>query len=300
MRIYIAFALLVGLSLSACQQDSKPATLTSANGYEYVNHTNLEGETPEPGSFAYFQAYMRNGDSVVYSTRTQEQTPFVQIPAEGAPRMGKPSPVEDVVAELAIGDSATVAINIDTLPRKPRGFENTSEILYDVVLVEVLDAAAHQERMAALQAKQQAKADETKAMLPQVEQTLNTTLEQYRNGELGDQLQETASGLKYVIHEEGTGEQAAAGKNVSVHYYGALAEDGSKFDTSYERGQPITFPLGQGQVIPGWDEGIALLKEGAKATLLIPSDLGYGAQGAPPRIPGGAELAFYVELVEVQ
>jgi peptidylprolyl isomerase len=109
----------------------------------------------------------------------------------------------------------------------------------------------------------------------------------------------TASGLYYVVEKEGTGAQAAAGKNVSVHYTGTLA-DGKKFDSSYDRNQPITFVLGQGQVIRGWDEGIALMKVGSKLKLIIPYNLAYGEQGFPPVIPAKATLIFDTELVEVK
>ncbi len=109
----------------------------------------------------------------------------------------------------------------------------------------------------------------------------------------------TASGLYYIMEKEGTGEQAATGKTVSVHYNGTLAS-GKKFDASYDRGEPIKFPLGQGMVIPGWEEGIALLKVGGKAKLIIPYNLAYGEQGRPPIIPGKANLIFDVELMGVK
>ncbi|MEM7344249.1 MAG: FKBP-type peptidyl-prolyl cis-trans isomerase [Chloroflexota bacterium] len=106
----------------------------------------------------------------------------------------------------------------------------------------------------------------------------------------------TASGLQYVILEEGSGDSPQPGDIVQVHYAGTL-EDGTEFDNSYKRGQPIEFPLGTGRVIPGWDEGIALLKVGDKAKLVIPPDLGYGAAGAGGAIPPNATLIFEVELV---
>ena len=109
----------------------------------------------------------------------------------------------------------------------------------------------------------------------------------------------TASGLYYVIEKEGTGAQAVKGKQVSVHYAGSL-QDGSEFDNSFKRGQPITFQLGEGQVISGWDEGIALMKEGAKYKLIIPYQLAYGENGRPPVIPAKATLIFDTELVKVQ
>ena len=107
------------------------------------------------------------------------------------------------------------------------------------------------------------------------------------------------TGLYYIIEKPGEGEQAVSGKTVSVHYNGTLSS-GKKFDSSYDRGEPIEFPLGQGMVIPGWDEGIALLKVGGKAKLIIPYNLAYGEQGRPPTIPGKANLIFDVELVGVK
>lgn len=111
--------------------------------------------------------------------------------------------------------------------------------------------------------------------------------------------EETASGLRYKILENGSGKQATKGAGVSVHYKGQLV-DGSVFDSSYKRKEPIDFTVGVGQVIKGWDEGILLLKVGDKARLVIPSDLGYGAAGAGGVIPPNAILIFDVELVAVK
>lgn len=108
----------------------------------------------------------------------------------------------------------------------------------------------------------------------------------------------TNSGLQYNERKEGKGKAAARGKTVSVHYIGRL-ENGKEFDNSYKRGQPIQFTLGVGQVIAGWDEGIALMKEGGEATLIIPPNLGYGSSGAGNVIPPNATLIFDVELVQV-
>jgi len=107
----------------------------------------------------------------------------------------------------------------------------------------------------------------------------------------------TESGLEYVEKKAGTGAAAQKGRDVSVHYAGRL-EDGTEFDNSFKRGEPIKFKLGVGQVIAGWDEGIGLMKEGGTATLTIPAHLGYGQQGAGGVIPPNATLIFEVELVK--
>jgi FKBP-type peptidyl-prolyl cis-trans isomerase len=109
---------------------------------------------------------------------------------------------------------------------------------------------------------------------------------------------QTDSGLRYKIIQKGSGAQAEKGKSVSVHYEGSL-DNGQVFDSSYRRKDPITFTLGIGQVIQGWDEGIALLQEGDKARFVIPSYLGYGERGAGGVIPPNATLVFDVELVKV-
>ena len=109
----------------------------------------------------------------------------------------------------------------------------------------------------------------------------------------------TNSGLQYDDLEEGTGEAAKAGNTVEVHYTGWL-KDGKKFDSSHDRKQPFSFRLGAGQVIKGWDEGVAGMKVGGKRKLIIPAALGYGSRGAGGVIPPNAELTFEVELLEVK
>ena len=109
----------------------------------------------------------------------------------------------------------------------------------------------------------------------------------------------TNSGLKYWDIKVGNGTAALKGQSVKVHYTGWLLE-GKKFDSSLDRGQPFEFSLGAGQVIKGWDEGVAGMKVGGKRQLRIPPELGYGLRGAPPVIPPGAFLIFDVELLDVK
>ena len=109
----------------------------------------------------------------------------------------------------------------------------------------------------------------------------------------------TKTGLKYVDIKEGTGPSPQRGQTVSVHYTGTL-ENGTKFDSSVDRGKPFEFKIGTGSVIKGWDEGLMTMKVGGKRKLIIPSNLGYGPQGSPPKIPGNSTLIFDVELLEIK
>jgi FKBP-type peptidyl-prolyl cis-trans isomerase len=109
----------------------------------------------------------------------------------------------------------------------------------------------------------------------------------------------TGSGLQVIEMQAGTGEEARSGHEVTVHYTGWLT-DGRKFDSSRDRGDPFKFALGRGQVIRGWDEGVAGMKVGGRRRLVIPADLGYGQRGAGAAIPPGATLLFNVELLGVR
>ena len=118
-------------------------------------------------------------------------------------------------------------------------------------------------------------------------------------GDLVAGFDKTDSGLYHKIIQKGDGPKPESGNTVSVHYKGMLA-DGTTFDSSYKRGNPIDFPVGMGHVIAGWDEGILMLNKGDKARFVIPSDLGYGAQGAGGVIPPNATLVFDVELMDIK
>lgn len=116
---------------------------------------------------------------------------------------------------------------------------------------------------------------------------------------MSEEMITTDSGLQYVDNVEGGGDVAEKGQTVGVHYTGTL-EDGTKFDSSRDRNEVFSFPLGAGYVIKGWDEGVQGMKVGGQRKLVIPSELGYGAQGAGGVIPANATLIFDVELVGVQ
>lgn len=259
------------------------------------------GNPPKSGDFVYFHATMQTeGDSVLVNTReVGGDLPVMKVAPDSLVDNEQIGPVEDVIRFLRVGDSAVVRVNLAQFPSKPPGMENDSVLLYYIMPQEIVSEEEFTERQNKLQAEMEAKRAAVTAREPEMLEFAESVHRDYKAGKLAD-VQTTESGLKYVIHEEGSGPRAEVGRGVVVQYIGKLVENGNVFDQSFQRGQGIPFPLGQGRVIPGWDEGIALLKEGARASLFIPAELGYGAQGAGGDIPPNSELMFYVELEEVQ
>lgn len=297
MRNLILLLIAVLTVASACQSNEKKVT---ESGYPYEHHLKKGGVTPQPGEYVSFHVQMRNGDSVIVSSRQQPNVPKIMIPepptdAESAKRV---SPLIGALKLMSEGDSLTLFYPIDTLPQKPKNFENADFMIYDLVLLDIMSAEEYQAEAEEMRKKQEAERATNQARESEVAEQVKSIAAEYTSGALADKIQTTDSGLKYIIHEDGTGETAKPRQTVKVQYYGALT-DGEQFDNSFKRGTPFTFPLGAGQVIRGWDEGVALLKKGSKATFFIPSELGYGAAGSPPRIPGGSELIFYIEVEDI-
>lgn len=294
ISLFVVVALVSVLFALGCKKESK----RTASGYEYIVQKSTGGAKPKIGEYVYFHAQMRIQDSVANSSRMTGSAPFLKITEPTDEPNKQTSPIEEVLREMAVGDSVTIILNIDTIPNKPPGFENIKELYYDVVAIEIKSADKF-EQDAEVERKKQ---DELRVQLmgreKDVAGALSNTLNQYNSGSINSQIKTTPSGLKYYIVKEGTGKKAEAGKVVSVNYYGVL-KSGQMFDNSFTRGMPFSFALGRGNVIKGWDEGIALLKEGGQAYLFIPGALGYGEAGAPPTIPANAELIFFVELDKV-
>lgn len=298
MRKYSLSALFALLILAACSSPS--ADRETPNGVPYTIHTAGDGEKLVEGMVAYIHVNMRTTDSLLFSTQDAGETQAVPVPPDSIPG-DQMDPVRDVLRFLSVGDSATLTFQIDTIPQfqLPPALQGQENVYYDVTVYEALDEVAFQARQEAKQAELAAVAAEVRERGEERRSFANGVYEAYKTGTLED-VQTTESGLSYVIHEQGSGARPEPNQGVSVHYIGMLTADGSIFDQSFLEGNPIQFPIGVGRVIPGWDEGIALLTVGSKAKLIIPANLGYGARGAGGVIPPNATLIFEVELVAVQ
>lgn len=298
-----ALALTIGVStLSSCQKTK----VTEKDGIE-VTYIKEGSEKAPNGQFLLYNLEISTAsDSVIYSTLTQPFPGYLMANDSLTPQNG----MDEIFLNLKKGDSIT--------------FQSTAKVIFsgthpefltesDLLTVKLgafdvkTDSAMQAFYMEVMMAEQAKSAERAKVLV--VEE--GTKIEAYAK-EKGLNVQKTENGLYYVIETEGTGEATTPGTTMLVNYAGYLL-DGTLFDTSieavakanniYTEGrsyEPLPVNVGMGQVIPGWDEGLMLLKKGSKAKFLIPSPLAYGEAGAGAMIPANSILVFDVEVTDVQ
>jgi FKBP-type peptidyl-prolyl cis-trans isomerase FkpA len=300
------------IGLNACNQAANFAKTKSGIEYKIFDKDGkaktIKPETAEADYkknigqiIALHVEYHTAKDSVLFQSRKQQMGYPVRVPLQEVARKGG---LEEAISLLQPGDSGVFRFNADSLSLKTTGqpappqikkHGNTMTLFVKVAAIQSqADAmAAQQKAMQEMQTKMKQHEDAQKPLDAKV-------IEEYvQKNNL--KTQQTPSGLHYIVTQPGTGAKPQKGETVSVQYRGTLLS-GKEFDSSAKGngGKPIDFPLGMGAVIPGWDEGIALLSKGSKAVFLIPSGLAYGQRGAGADIPADAVLRFDVELVDIK
>ncbi|MEN0047052.1 MAG: FKBP-type peptidyl-prolyl cis-trans isomerase [Bacteroidota bacterium] len=268
------------------------------NGYPVVFHTNKEGNPPKVGEYINFRMYIRNDEGIVFSTQknklaneTYKTAPYTVVK--------DPSPQMDAFGMMSPGDSLTLYYQIDTMASKPKGFEKSDMVYYDLVMLDVLTAAEYN---GIQREKLNAEAAEKRAITerePEVRDLLNKTLQQYKNDELGIKLREANNGLRYMILEQGNGTKIESANDVRHHFY-CITEDGEPFGGSFATGETYSVIVGSRKVIAGWESGLRLFEEGSKGILIVPSALAYGEQGLPGKVPPNTDLMFYIDVAKVR
>ncbi|MFN0035618.1 MAG: FKBP-type peptidyl-prolyl cis-trans isomerase [Saprospiraceae bacterium] len=271
----------------ACQKGKE---VTTANGNRVVNHTNLEGPKVTYGNTVLINVDTWVNDSLVQSTARDGGAREIALP-DSSLMKGKTPAVFEALMMMTKGDSATVYQPLDSIMKKgiPKEFGEVKEIRYEVKLEDIITPEMMEER----RKEEMKKIEAAQAQGMLIAETVKVMLADYKAKKL-ENLKKSASGLEYVIIEQGTGAALKDGESVPTSYFGARKADGVMFDNSYDRGGPTPFTVGG--LIPGFNEGMKLLNRGGKALLFIPSALGYGAQGAGADIPPNADLVFYIEM----
>lgn len=263
----------LGLIMASCGTGQKK----TPGGVEYIVHKSGSGAQLKLGDTVLMNISQRLNDSVLAESRKVLGAPVPVLIAKSVEKYD----LMEGLALLKEGDSATFIIPYDSLPEPRPPFGKKGDKLKVTFAVVGKYSAAKQKAADEKEIKEYLDKNKLKA----------TT---------------TPEGVYVAVSQEGTGEQPKEGDTVFVHYTGKLL-NGKTFDSSLDstlrpgmKLEPIKFPLGRGFVIKGWDAGIAALKKGSKATLLIPSTLAYGLQGSPPAIPSNSVLTFEVQLVDVK
>lgn len=263
-----------------------PASMTE-HGYRFYHHVNKGGQKPKRGETikAYVNVFI--GDTLMSSSRKNLGGPYkYDIPAADATLDHYP-PIFDAALLMGLGDSATIFQPIDSTMRKfiPKGVQHEKELRFEIMMFQIITQ------------EEKAKADQAFAVrASRLKLDVQNKTKEYASGLLKEQITSTPSGLKALILNKGAGKPIKKGEAVQVHYFGLLT-NGDVFDNSFDRRHPLAFPVGVGQMIPGFDEGVQLLNHGGKAYLFIPSQLGYGEEvAAGGKIPANSELVFYIEV----
>ena len=335
-QLALAAGLLSFASLTACNKDGGEFAKTKS-GIEYKifkkvgnDYERREiGPEGDPtykdrvGKFLLGNMQYRTGkDSVLQNTRADVGMP-VPLPLQEVKKKGMP---DEALSLLQPGDSGVFRFQVNSLmkgqpvpPFLKRGgnvvqmFVSTTNKLATQEEAQAMQPELQKRSMASQMKKRMASPEFAKQMQAQKEAQAKMmaspeVVAQMKKDDVilqdyikknGLTVQKTPSGVYYQVLKPGTGATPKMGQTVSVNYNGTLLS-GKLFDSSDKQGRPIDFPIGMGQVIPGWDEGIAMLTPGSKAILLIPSPLAYGTRGAGAEIPANSPLRFEVELVAVQ
>ena len=267
-----------------------------------------------PGDSAYstrqgrfllgYVAFLTGRDSVLQSSRQQMRNNPIPVPLQAVTKKGGQ---EEAISLVLPGDSGVFRFAADSLfpgrPVPPELKRAGNVLVVRVVGVRLVNEATARAEMQRLQTQMMAEqAAKTKAHSAQQLAKDDAAIQAYlQKNKLTAKARKTPGGTWYVVTLRGQGLPPKKGQTVSVKYRGTVLATGQEFDSSAKHGgTPFDFVLGQGQVIPGWDQGIAVLPKGSKAMLLIPSTLAYGERGSPPAIPANAPLRFDVELVGVK
>jgi len=281
-KFFLLFTIVIVFIVS-CKQSEFPGFKEANSGLLYKIHIDNKGIKAVPGDYMTLEmTYKTNEDSLLFDAQGQTFPLQLEEPVFAGD-------INEALALLGIGDSATFVIRADSfliknakLTQLPSFVNEQSKVIFYVKVHNIQTL----EQLQAEEAKQELIAQQNE------EQIISEYIELEHITE-----QPSASGLYFILDKAGKGKHAAVGKRVTVHFKGMFL-DGTVFDSSYDRDTPVSFQLGMGEVLSGWDEGVAKMKVGDEATLIIPSQLGYGTGRG--QIPPYTPLIFKIKLIDVK
>lgn len=304
MKNFFLF-LSITLFFASCRQSKHDGFEKTSNGL-YYQFIRKSGSASKPALKDVLFCRMslsvlkEQGDSLIFDSKRSPDYPkdikFLQVDSNSFK-----GDIMEGLALMAKGDSAEFIVNADSfflkankLDKLPSWIKPGSELIFRIGLVDIKSENETTQIISELQAKYEAeRQDKLKAAAEEEPELIKGYLEKNNH-----KIKPTGSGLYFISTHAGNGPKPRIGQKVTVHYTGYFI-NGRKFDSSLDRNQPITFPLGQDSVIAGWDEGIAMMQLGSAATIVIPSVLAYGSNGNEV-IPPYSPLVFDVQLIKIE
>lgn len=328
MKNLITLLGFVVVLLAGCKEP-KPVVKTfstTISGFQYILHVDKPGEVAKSGDRVYYHVAHRNGSITTFDSRRQGSKPNSMFLPDFTNGAVKPTGLLDVMRHMSAGDSATVRMDLSKLPMKPRGYEYSNYMDYDVKMVRVetgQDALLHkiQQQVKVMDAEitplrvdteggvtdedpslSSDQRDEmwNRSIVEQMRSVMRTVTGEYRAGTLNqkNRLTTLPSGLKILHVQKGTGNTVKSDDNVSIKYIGTTIE-GKLFDSNFKRTQNFDFALGKNEVIPGLEEGVKQMALGGKAIIFVPANLAFGAKGRKDVQPN-SEVAYLVTLHDIK
>jgi FKBP-type peptidyl-prolyl cis-trans isomerase len=292
---------LVEIKTLADRQNEKQEILAKMErhpkGFFWTKHKTGRGASSNPGDEVTFSFTLRKDDKIRYKTENGINDKII-IPSDANTQ----TPLHTSIQELKVGDSVTISFEVERMPIDMKdavaadGFFSGDLMTMDVAVYSIRDSAIVAKEYEIAIKKEQEEMVRLLKEGDKNEAKLQKTIEQVKAKKID--LEGTESGLLYVIHEKGDGHTKHEGEGISMNYIGSLYNGSKKFDSSYERGRPLKFEVGENSgMINGMNEIAGLLSKGAKATVFIPSHLAYGEAGSGDIIPPNAMLVFYIDVL---
>lgn len=299
MRIFSLFIIAMAVAVGCNSGSSgKPSVEgITEDGFKYnIYKTGSSNQIAKAGQYIYFTSGVLLDDD----SELQPVSDIVrmQIPSDTAVLDPfQQNPVIDILKQMSPGDSANVYVDLDSIPQAKMQFPENKFINNYFIVESIVDEEVALDDIAREQQENMIKMQEAQNKASEVDSLVTHYLAEYKKGALENDLQKLEDGLEIFTVKSGSGDEIGNGA-IQVHYWGVLKEDGSMFDNSYQRGQAFPLNVGAGSVIKGWDVGVAKLHKGEEALLFIPSEMGYGENGAGEAIPPNADLVFFVEVLK--
>ncbi len=295
-RQVICLGLLTTFLLLSCVSEPKKRPSTNSKGHRYTYHQLSEGRQAKAGEHILYHVYQRADDSLINSSRQRPVQPRLVVP-DSTRALELRNPINEALLRMAIGDSLTISIPMTEVPQRPEGFKDYQYLHFDLIVTGIQSAEDFRQQLEQERQKANNRRSANQSRKSIVENQLTATIAAYHNRSLKDTLIKKTSGLKYCVHVKGSGALPKPGDLIQVHFYSMLP-NGKMLTHNFDETRPYQFYLGEGSVIPAWEEAMAELPPGSRATLFVPPDLAYGEAGQPPAIPAKTELVYYVEILK--